>query len=124
MSNKIFTVHVISPEKILYTGEADYVKIPGVQGSFGVMFNHANLVSELEIGVLEVKNGNNKTFMVIDGGFVEVKNNVVNVLANSGDNKESLNKEKLEKELNSIDSKSSNYDQIKKIKVRLTMLGN
>ncbi|MCB1144428.1 MAG: ATP synthase F1 subunit epsilon [Leptospiraceae bacterium] len=122
MSDKVLTVHVISPEKILYTGEADYVRIPGVMGSFGVMFNHASLVSEMEIGVLEVKNGDQRMSMVIDGGFVQVRNNVVNILANSGDTKEVLKLDVLRTNLQKLVDSKAPSEEIKKVKTRLSLL--
>ncbi|MCC6275393.1 MAG: ATP synthase F1 subunit epsilon, partial [Leptospiraceae bacterium] len=87
---------VISPEKILYTGEADSLKIPGIDGSFGVLPNHAPLISELDIGLMEVNKSNEKIQMVIEGGFVEIKSNLVSVLTGGGDvrDKVDLNKAK------------------------------
>ncbi len=87
---------VISPEKILYTGEADSLRIPGIDGSFGVLPNHAPLISELDIGLMEVNKSNEKIQMVIEGGFVEIKSNLVSVLTGGGDvrDKVDLNKAK------------------------------
>ena len=68
---------IVSPEKILYDGEADIVKVPGEMGEFEILNNHAPIVSALQKGNVEYGlNGERSNFAIV-GGFVEVlKNNV------------------------------------------------
>ncbi len=126
MSDNQLSVTVISPEKVLYTGAADYVKLPGSTGSFGVLINHAPLVSVLDIGVLEITLGNAKTKIYVDGGFAEVKSNKINVLTNAGELKENLNAEKVQKELDAAKNLTSKLKSqaIRKAKTKLTLLQN
>lgn len=121
MAETKLKVSVISPEKVIYTGEADYVNLPGSVGYFGVLINHSPLVSELQVGILEIKAGNQNYKMVVDGGFAEVKNNEIKVLVTGGDAKENINLEKAEKALQeAIDSNSKTRDfDIKKAKARV-----
>ena len=121
MAETKLKVSVISPEKVIYTGEADYVNLPGSVGYFGVLINHSPLVSELQVGILEIKAGNQSYKMVVDGGFAEVKNNEIKVLVTGGDSKENINLEKAEKALQeAIDSNSKTRDfDIKKAKARV-----
>lgn len=68
---------IVSPEKILYEGEAEMVKVPGVMGEFEILNNHAPIVSALQKGCVEYATKDGRTKIVIAGGFVEVlKNNV------------------------------------------------
>lgn len=74
-------LEIITPEKNVYQGEVELINLPGSDGSFGVLNDHAALVSTLKAGEIKiVENGNEKTFPV-KGGVVEVNNNKVIVLA-------------------------------------------
>lgn len=73
-------VEILSPEKKIFSGEADHVQFPGTAGSFGVLNNHAPIISSLNKGVIKLRSGGNTTEFPIDGGFVEVLKNNVTVL--------------------------------------------
>jgi len=83
MSDKLIHVSVISPEKVLYKGNAHSATLPGIQGSFTVLPDHVNIVSLLEPGILTVATGpesKDDVTLIVDGGFVEVSHNNVNAL--------------------------------------------
>ncbi len=64
---------IVSPERIEFTGEVESVKVPGTQGNFEILSDHAPLISTLQKGVVEY---DGKQLQIL-GGFVEVqKNNV------------------------------------------------
>lgn len=71
---------VISPEKIIFKGEVESVKVPGTQGNFEILTDHAPIISSLEKGQISftLKDGQQKS-CDIAGGFVEVKRNEVNL---------------------------------------------
>ena len=72
---------IITPEKNVYSGEVEMVNLPGSDGSFGIMKDHAPIVSTLKAGEIKVvENGSEKLFPV-SGGVVEVNNNKIIVLA-------------------------------------------
>jgi ATP synthase F1 epsilon subunit len=121
MSESKLTVTVISPEKQIFSGPAEYVNIPGSIGYFGVLVNHSPIVSELEIGILEIKNEGKTLKVVIDGGFAEVKSNQIKILTNGGDVKENIDAKRAEADLEkAIASSSKTREQdIKKAKVRV-----
>ena len=50
-------VEVLSPDKTLYTGEADVITLPGANGSFQIMANHAAMIANLKSGQMEIKSG-------------------------------------------------------------------
>ncbi len=72
---------IISPEKTLFDGEIHLIQVPGTKGFFEVLENHAPIISTLDQGQIRVvtKNGEELHFD-IDSGFIEVKDNTVNVL--------------------------------------------
>ncbi len=78
-----FNAQILTPNGSLFEGEVSGVKLPGTQGSFEVKANHAAIVSTLEKGnVLVRKSDGDQTFS-ISGGFVEVNNNKLTLLAES-----------------------------------------
>ncbi len=121
MSEGKLTVTVISPEKQIFSGPAEYVNIPGTVGYFGVLVNHSPIVSELEVGILEIKSDGKTLKIVIDGGFAEVKSNQIKILTNGGDVKENIDPKRAEADLEkAIASSSKTREQdIKKAKVRV-----
>ena len=69
---------IITPDKVLYSGEISAVQLPGAQGSFEILNNHAALISSLEAGKIRVKDAEGTHFIEVTGGIVEVqKNNVI-----------------------------------------------
>lgn len=74
-------LEIITPESTLFSGEIQLVRLPGVQGSFEILQNHAPLISILGIGKIKVKDIEGVvSWFDISGGVVEVNNNTVRVL--------------------------------------------
>jgi len=77
-------LEIITPAKIIFKGNIESVTIPGVEGSFQVLKNHAPLISVFEIGLVKIKIDQNTTkYYATGGGTIEVLNNNVLVLADS-----------------------------------------
>ncbi len=77
-----FTLEIVTPEKKVFSSKVQSVTVPGSKGNFQVLFNHAPLISSLEIGKIKVVTPDNKTHIyATSGGTVEVLNNNVLVLA-------------------------------------------
>ena len=75
------TVDILTPDAKLFSGEASYVGLPGVDGSMGILDNHAALVTTLQAGQVIVRTATGDESVDVQGGSVEVLNNVVTVLA-------------------------------------------
>ena len=71
-------VTVVSPERIVFSGEVDSVAVPGAKGRFEILNNHAPIVSALTAGKV-VCSGKETLELDILGGFVEVARNEVSV---------------------------------------------
>lgn len=78
-----FNAQILTPNGSLFEGEVTGVKLPGTQGSFEVKANHAAIVSTLEKGNVLVRKNDGDTTFSISGGFVEVNNNKLTLLAES-----------------------------------------
>ncbi len=75
------TCEVLTPEGTIYSGAVDLVVAPAADGEVGIMAQHAPLITALGKGTLRVKTGNDTTKWIVEGGFMEVLNNKVSVLA-------------------------------------------
>ena len=75
-------LRIVSPEKVVYKGEVQVVKLPGVVGQFTVLENHAPLISTLTSGQIIYKSGSEEKSVEIRGGVVEVRDNNVVVRIN------------------------------------------
>ena len=75
-------VEIITPDENLYSGEASSIVAPGIDGSLGILENHAPIITTLAKGQLKIteSNGKDLTFDV-NGGVLEVNNNKAIVLA-------------------------------------------
>ena len=72
---------IITPDSKVFSGDVTSVMLPGTNGSFQILNNHANLISSLEKGIVTtVSGGGEKKEMNISGGVVEVLKNEVIVL--------------------------------------------
>jgi F-type H+-transporting ATPase subunit epsilon len=78
---KSFSLEIIARDRLVFQGEVTSVSAPGVQGGFQVLYNHAPLLSALQIGIVRVKNpAGLDTEYATAGGYLEVRNNRVVVL--------------------------------------------
>lgn len=76
------TVDIISPDNLIFSGEATLVSLPGSKGSFEILPNHAAIISTLEKGRVKVATSDGDKFFDVNGGLVEFRDNKLNVLVN------------------------------------------
>lgn len=75
-------LEIITPEQTLYTGEVSLVQLPGIDGSFEILNNHAPLIAALLKGKIKAQDAQKQVqYFEIKGGVVEVLQNKVLVLA-------------------------------------------
>jgi F-type H+-transporting ATPase subunit epsilon len=72
---------LVSPEKLVFSGDVDQVDVPGAEGDFGVLENHAPMVTTLRPGILTVHGAGGRQEIVVLGGFAEVSASGLTVLA-------------------------------------------
>lgn len=76
-----FQIEIVTPEKLVVSQDAEYAEIPCKGGYIGVLPDHAALLSELGEGDLSYTLSGKKETCKVAGGFVEVRDNHVRVLA-------------------------------------------
>ena len=75
-------LEIITPEQTIFSGEASLVQLPGIDGSFEILNNHAPLISALSTGKIKIQDDKKQLqYFEIKGGVVEVLFNKVLVLA-------------------------------------------
>ncbi len=95
---KLLDVEVYTPSKAVYSNKAVSVTVPGSQGSFQILFNHAPILSSLDIGRVKIEEeGGKKLDFATGGGTVEVLNNKVLLLVESFENSENIDVERAKK---------------------------
>ena len=75
-------VEIITPDAKLFEGEVNSIKLPGANGGFEILNNHAPIISTLTAGEISIAldQGQNESFE-IQGGVIEMQNNKIIVLA-------------------------------------------
>ncbi len=85
------SVHVVTAEREVYTEEGvDEVIAPGVQGELTVLPHHAPLLTMIKPGILRLVKGSDETDVAITGGFLEVKDDRVTILADAAERAEEI----------------------------------
>ena len=92
-----FHLSIITPNKVLLQDEVDEVIIPTTSGDVGILANHAPLLSQISSGELLIKKGDKQESMVINGGFLEMSQNNLSILADYAINTKDVDLEKTRK---------------------------
>ena len=75
-----FTLDIVTPTQNLDVIEVDYVRCPGIDGSFGIMANHQDGVFSLDIGEIMIQSKSDTKYYSTSGGFAEINENEVFLL--------------------------------------------
>jgi F-type H+-transporting ATPase subunit epsilon len=84
MADKII-LRVVTPSRLLLDEEVDEVTGPGALGEFGVLPNHISFLGLLESGEMSYKQGATRRYLAVSGGYAEVLENVMTVLASAAE---------------------------------------
>ena len=76
-----FQFDLVSPEKLVFSGEVEQVDIPGTEGDFGVLAGHSPVVAAIRPGIMTVTANGRQTKVVVLGGLAEVSATGLTVLA-------------------------------------------
>ena len=89
-------IEVVTAERELYNGEANLVSVPGSEGRMGILPHHAALLTTLAPGELRIELNGADEPLFISGGFLEVSNNSVTVLADTAEYAEEIDEARAE----------------------------
>lgn len=111
---KLLDVEIVTAEKTIFSGQASLILIPGIEGELGILSSHAPIITELDPGEVLIRNQQEELSLVLSGGFVEVFNDKVTILADAAERTNEINiekaKEAIQKAEEIVDSKGSDID--------------
>ena len=125
---------ITTPERNLLSETVDAVNVPGLNGELGILPGHAPLISQLRTGVLSYTQGTTTRRLHVSGGFVEVRDNRVSVLADLAERPEEIDaararveREQAEKALATFSGSEEEFestsDALERSTVRLQLAG-
>jgi len=83
-------IEVVTAERELYSGEANVVNAPGSEGRLGILPRHASLLAFLKAGELRIELQGAEDALFVSGGFLEVYENTVTILADAAEHAEDI----------------------------------
>jgi len=99
MAEGTFLLNLVTPERTLFSGPVQELVATGVQGEFGVLPGHANMLAELAMGRLLYRDSSGEKALVAEGGFAEVTGERVTILLDRGAYLNELDKADLQEEI-------------------------
>ncbi len=88
------TLRVITPDAIVLDTEVESVRVPGVDGSIGILPRHAHMVAALDVGLVRYRQRGQESLVFVSGGFAEVRSNTVRVVCEAGERPEEIDEER------------------------------
>jgi F-type H+-transporting ATPase subunit epsilon len=95
MTQKLI-LSIVTPEKQLVSEEVDQVNVPGTEGDLGILHDHAPILTLLRSGQLSYEKEGETMVLVVSGGYLEVTDNRVTVLAETGEFLHEIDRERAE----------------------------
>jgi F-type H+-transporting ATPase subunit epsilon len=90
-------VEIVTAESVVYSEEGvDRLIVPGVEGELGVLTLHAPLLTMIQPGVMRIVKGGDEVELAITGGFIEVRDNRVTILADAAERAEDIDETRAE----------------------------
>jgi F-type H+-transporting ATPase subunit epsilon len=100
-----FHFELVSPEKLVFSGEVEQVDVPGAEGDFGVLAGHAPYVTTLRPGILTVHGSGGTQKIVVLGGFAEVSASGLTVLAEVAEAVEDIDRDMIATRISEMESR-------------------
>jgi len=120
MTQKL-TLSIVTPQKQLVSEEVDQIIVPGTEGDLGILYDHAPILTVLRPGQLSYENEGKTVVLVVSGGYLEVTDNRVTVLAETAEFLDEIDRERAgraqaeaEKRLGQADISEEEYVETQK----------
>ncbi len=113
-----YQAQLLTPEGSRFEGQVVSVRVPGSNGDFQMLYNHAPIVSSLGIGKISIRQeGEKELNFAVSGGFVEMSNNQLTILAEKAEKSTEINREEalklrddIKKRLDSLDYRNEDVE--------------
>jgi len=94
-----FQFEIVTPTRILDKGQVNYVRCPGMDGSFGVMANHLEGIIALSIGEIKVTIDGKEEYLATSGGYTEITDEKMQLLVESVEGSDEINMDRAKRSL-------------------------
>lgn len=109
---------VVTPESTVLETQADFVALPLFDGEIGILPGHSPMIGRLGYGELRIKTGAQEDRYYVDGGFVQVRDNVISVLTNRALPAAAVDKRAAEAQLQAVRSSAASTPELLEIRDR------
>jgi F-type H+-transporting ATPase subunit epsilon len=113
---------LVSPEKLVFSGEVEQVDVPGAEGDFGVLAGHAPFVTTLRPGILTVHAAGGGQRIVVLGGFAEVSAEGLTVLADVAEPVETFDRGMIAARISEMESRIEKIEPGNELDTLITRL--
>ncbi|GIN57203.1 F0F1 ATP synthase subunit epsilon [Lederbergia ruris] len=87
---KTLQVHIVTPDGPVFDGDVEMITTKAESGELGILPGHIPMVAPLQIGAVRLNKGNETEFVAVNGGFVEVQQEKVTILAQTAEKADSI----------------------------------
>jgi F-type H+-transporting ATPase subunit epsilon len=105
-------VNLVTPSQDLAHTNVEQVTAPSVEGEVAILVDHIPLLAELKEGMIGLYQGSTTEFYAVSGGFIEVVNNTVNILAESAEAAENIDRKRSEQALKDSEAQLLTLDSM------------
>ncbi len=98
-------LHVVTPKQNILETEVEEVVLPSAQGPMGILPGHAHYVGELATGALYYQRSGKKEALVVSGGFLEILDDKISVMADSAQLSSQIQREAVRKDLEALEAR-------------------
>ena len=112
-------MEIVTPEKMIFSGNIEEVTLPGTEGEFGVLRGHEAFLTSVEIGEMNYVKDGKKSYYAVNTGYVEVTGDKVTVLIETAEKSDQIDKERA---LKAKDNDESRLSQMNKDDVEFEIM--
>ncbi|MCG9479524.1 MAG: ATP synthase F1 subunit epsilon [Actinomycetia bacterium] len=80
MAEDRINVSIVTPEEVVFEGKVNYLGVPSVKGSMGILAGHMPVVCQLDVGIIKLKSELEEKYVAVQKGYMEFFNNNANIL--------------------------------------------
>lgn len=91
-----FQCDIVTQERTVFSGQVDYVSLPGTEGRMGILPHHSATLTALSFGEVMVRSGGQEEYFAVGGGYAEIQPDKVVILANSAEQADEIDLERAE----------------------------
>ncbi len=97
MQDQKLELNIVTPERLMVADRVDQVNIPGTEGDLGILYDHSPILTAMRPGPLSYEKNGETVSMIVSGGYLEVTDNRVTVLAETAEFSHEVDRERAER---------------------------